>query len=374
MRPQPKRVLHVIRAMARAGAETWLMHALRRLDGKRIRLDFLVHTDQPCAFDEEIESRGCRIFRVCNPLHSFAYGHAVTRILRENAFDAVHSHVHHFSGYLMMLARMAGTHLRIAHSHNDTSHLDRAATQVRRGYLHLMKRWIRSHATRTVGVSRRAGESLFGAGWLRDPRSRLLYCGVDLAPFRTLPSRHEVREELGLESDDLVIGHVGRFDPQKNHGFLLDVTAQIMARRPNSRLLLVGEGPLRQAAEERVRALGVGGRVTFAGVRSDVPRMLAAMDVFLFPSHHEGLPLSLIEAQAAGLPCVISDAIAEETDVNVQSIERLSLLDSPARWAEAVLQAGTAGAQPPAHSLHTIENSPFDIRRSVEGLYELYGA
>ena len=114
MRPEPKRVLHVIRAMARAGAETWLMHALRRLDAQRVRLDFLVHTEQRCAFDEEIESRGCRIFRVCDPLHSFAYGHAVTRIFRENAFDAVHSHVHHFSGYLLMLARTAGISLRIA--------------------------------------------------------------------------------------------------------------------------------------------------------------------------------------------------------------------------------------------------------------------
>ena len=370
----PKRILHVLRGMARAGAETWLMHTVRRLDPQRVRFDFLVHTDKPCAYDEEIEARGCRILQLCEPLHSPAYARAVTQILWRNRYDAVHSHVHHFSGYLLMLARASRIPLRIAHSHNDTAHLDRTASWLRRGYLNVMECLIHSHANRWVGVSRQAGESLFGTDWLEDPRSRLLYCGVDLSPFRSLPSRQEVRAEFGIGEAELVIGHVGRFDAQKNHSFLIDVVAAIADRRPDCRVLLVGDGPLRQRIVDRTRELRIDHRVIFTGIREDVPRMLAAMDVFLFPSHHEGLPLSLIEAQAAGLPCVISDGITPEADLNAALIERLAVRQDPQRWAEAVLRASAPRGQTRLHCLETMEGSRFDIQQSVEGLYALYGA
>jgi glycosyltransferase involved in cell wall biosynthesis len=374
MLSRPKRVLHVIRAMGMAGTETWLMRALRRLDARRVRMDFLVHTAERWAYDEEIEALGSRIFRICTPLRSPAYATAVMRLLRQRSFDAVHSHVHHFSGYLLPLAKAACDALRIAHSHTDTSRADLAANPLRRCYLHLMKRSIRSYADRMVGVSGPAGESLFGANWLNDPRSRVLFCGVDPAPFLRLPGRAEARAEWGVGEDELVIGHVGRFEKPKNHLFLLDVAAEIARSRTNLRVLLVGDGGLVESIRERSRTLGIERNIIFAGAREDVPRMLAAMDVFLFPSHHEGLGLSLVEAQAAGLPCVISDVIPDEADINPGLIHRLALSSGPGIWAETVLRAPNGVLPDRRECFGTLENSRLNIERSVEGLYALYEA
>ncbi len=374
MRGQPRRVLHVFRAMMRGGAETWLMNTLRRIDRGRVRMDFLVHTQDVCAYDAEIESLGGRIFRVCEPLHSLAYARAVGSLLREHRFDAVHSHVHHFSGYLVALAAAANVPIRIAHSHNDTSHIDSSAGWLRRLYLELTERLVRCYASRMVGVSRLAGNSLFGAGWLRDPRSKLMHCGIDLSAFQRTPRRSEVRKEWGFGEQELVIGHVGRLASQKNHLFLVEVAAEVARRRPDTRVLLVGDGPLRLPVLERARQLGIEERVILTGVRQDVPRQMAAMDIFLFPSHHEGLPLSLVEAQAAGLPCVISDVISGEADVNPRLISRLALSEGPRPWAEAVLNASRTEVPARHYCVAAVEDGGFNIDKSAEDIYALYQA
>ncbi len=371
---QPRRVLQVFRGMMRGGAETWLMNTLRRIDRRRVRMDFLVHTQDVCAYDCEIESLGGRIFRVCEPLHSFAYGRAVTSLLRKRSFDAVHSHVHHFSGYLLSLAAAARVPLRIAHSHSDTSRIDRSAGWLRRRYLDVTERLIRRNANRLVAVSRLAGNSLFGNGWLGDPRSRLLHCGIELSAFEHLPTSSEARAEWGFNANELVIGHVGRLAPPKNHLFLIEVAAEVARRRPDIRVLLVGDGPLRLPVLERARQLGIEERVIVTGVRQDVPRQMRAMDVFLFPSHHEGLPLSLVEAQAAGLPCVISDVITDEADVNASLIRRLALDQGPHPWAEAVLSASRTEVPARDHCVEAVEDGGFNIDKSVEEIYALYQA
>jgi glycosyltransferase involved in cell wall biosynthesis len=360
--------------MARAGVETWLMHALRRADRQRLEMDFLVHTDQPCAYDEEILGRHSRILRCTAPRHSPLYAQEIVRLFGQHHYDAVHSHVHHFSGYLLWLARRAGVPLRIAHSHSDTSRQDAGAGWARGAYVRLAKHWIRACATDLVAASRVAGRALFGVDWDTDARQRVLHCGIDLAPFRDTPAREAARAALGIAPGELVVGHTGRFAAPKNHRFLAEIAAETALRHSSVRLLLIGDGPERTAMEQKLRDLNLLGKTIFAGARPDVPDRMQAMDVFLFPSLWEGLPLTVLEAQAAGLPCVISDIISRETDVAPGLVRRVPLTAGAGHWAAEVLAAAHQPAVNRAVALRAVEQSSFNILHSMEELYGLYHA
>ena len=179
---------------------------------------------------------------------------------------------------------------------------------------------------------------------------------------------------MGIPADAFVLGNVGRFHEQKNHDFLLQIAAETASREPRTVLLLVGDGALRPQIEAQAGALGIRGRVIFAGVRDDVHRiMLGAMDAFVFPSLYEGLGVVLIEAQAAGLPCLISNVIPKEADVSRRLIHRLNLSRPAADWATAVLQCRAAlSAADRAENLAMLECSTFDIRVSTRALEQLY--
>lgn len=368
----PVRILHVVGALNRGGVETWLMHVLRHIDRDRFRFDFLTHTEQPAAYDDEARALGARLIPCLRPARPLAYGRNFKRILREHGpYDVLHSHVHHFSGYTLRLAAQAGVPLRIAHSHSDTAAHESQARPARRAYLALMERWVRQHATAGLAASGQAAAALYGPDWQRDPRYRLLYCGIDPAPFHAPADRAACRAEFGLAADALVIGHVGSFKPVKNHAFLVEIAAEVVRREPRARFLLVGDGPLRPDIERRVQAAGLSDYVVFAGLRGDVPRLLrGALDVFLLPSLYEGLPVAGLEAQAAGLPLVLSDTITAEADVIPELVRHLALAAPAPAWAGALLAARPAVTA--ADALAQIENSRFTIAHSVRELEELY--
>lgn len=370
------RILHVNTGMDRGGVETWLVHVLRHIDRNRFRMDFLTQAPGPFAYNDEIRSRGGRILPGPGryPLGAFARGFA--RALRDfGPYDVVHSHLHHYTGFVLRLAHRHGVAVRIAHSHRDVSPGEARAGLAGRVRRALMARWIDRHATIGLAASRVAGAALFGSGWGRDPRWRTLYCGIDLAPFHAPVDRAAVRAGLGLPPDAFVIGHVGRFHPQKNHPFLVEVAAGVFERLPRARLLLVGGGALRPETERRVAAAGLGNRVIFAGVRDDIPLLMkGAMDVFLLPSLYEGLPLVLFEAQAAGLPCVLSDTVSDEADVAAGMIQRLSLEAPVERWVRAVLRAGDTPEGERSRALAAVGKSPFNILHGVAELERIYGS
>jgi glycosyltransferase involved in cell wall biosynthesis len=375
MTGRPRRVLQVVSVMNRGGVETWLMNVLRRIDPGRARMDFLVHTSAAGAYDKDLLDRGCKLIHCPDPVWSPTYWRSVCGALwRYGPYDAVHSHLHHFNGCFLELARRWGVPRRIAHSHSDTSRVDRSAGWARRSYLRLATGRIHSAATCLAAVSRVAARALFGEGWECDPRGVLMPCGIDLEPFQTLPERSAIRASLGIEAGEFVMGHVGRFVTAKNHAFLAEVASEVVRRLPGTRLLLAGDGPLRGEVESRLRELGLGRNVVFAGVRPDVPRLLAAMDVFVFPSLWEGLPLALLEAQAAGLPCVVSAAVTGEADVVHLLVHRLAVSSGVAEWAAAVLAAAAVRSPDRQAALSVVERSSFNINRSLEQLYALYDA
>lgn len=367
---RPLRVLHVVGAMNRGGVETWLLNVLRRLPRDEVALDVMIHTNQPAAYDDEVEALGATIHRNAHTGNPARYARDLYRILATApSYDVIHSHVHHYSGIVLATAMLAGVPVRIAHSHSDTRPADVQSSRSRRLYLSLTSGLIRRCATVGFACSGPAAASLFGDRWLDDPRWRVLYCGVDVTAYSSMPDRNGVRREFGLPSDAKIVIHVGRFDENKNHAFLVDVFAALLRHSPKVYLLMVGSGATRPMVDARVRAFGLQDRVRFCGARSDVARLLRAADVFVFPSLYEGLPLACLEAQAAGLPLAVSDSISKEVIVDPASVVRLQL-GAVDRWVEAIQRA--LRRRPAGTALAALKDSPFDVSASASALAEAY--
>lgn len=373
---RPVRVLHLFGRMNRGGAETFIMRVYRHIDRGKVQFDFAVHSPQPGHYDDEIRGLGGRIFVLPrpDPLRLPAYVQALKRLLgQEGPFIAVHSHVHFYSGIPLVAARLARVPLRIAHSHNTGDGKGQALP--RRIYRRWMRRLIFRNATHLLGCSRSACAALYGPECWQDDRVRVLHYCVELAPLESLPQdKKALRARVGLPGEGRLIGHVGRFDTQKNHRFLVEVFEALASRLPDARLILVGDGPLRPEIERLVASRGLQDRVSFLGVRADVPEIMGCLDVLLFPSLYEGLGLVLVEAQASAVPCVISDVVPEEADVVAPLIRRLSLSQPPSVWAEAVMEMQRKGRMiSPAQALELVSRSPFNICNSVRQLEKVYG-
>jgi glycosyltransferase involved in cell wall biosynthesis len=343
------------------------------MDPAHYAMDFLVLYHRAGAFAPEAQSLGCHVITSPEPHKPWqVWRHFAGMVRAYGPYDIVHSHVHHFSGLIVGMAAWHGVPLRVVHSHNDTRVIERHASSRRRFYLRLMKGWIQRFATHRIAVSRRAAEDLFGPDWTSDRRCGIIPCGIDVTAFAGADRRLATRQALGLAEDALVIGHVGRFQERKNHRFLLEIAAEAFARDANARLLLVGDGELKPVIEARAAELRIADRVVLTGARADVAALMQAMDVFVFPSRHEGLGLVLLEAQASGLPCVLSEDLPEEIDIVPALIHRLRLSAPPEFWAERILQAASAPRPKPEEALRAVYASEFEIHKSVARLHSMY--
>ena len=371
---KPVRVLHVVGAMNHGGVESWLMALLRHANRADVAMDFLVHTRETAAYDAEVRALGAGIFS-CGPVHRPGYVQDFNHVLRNcGPYDVLHSHVHWFSGLTTALARAHGIPLRIAHSHSDTTVPEASRGLIRAGYRMSMRRAISWAATDLLAASRVAAAALFGRLWASHARAKILYCGVDFDRFsrsNPLADRTSVRQELGLQPHDIVLGHVGSFGPPKNHPFLSSI-AQAAARK-NARVcaVCVGAGRLQQAVKARFQACGV--RAIFPGLRTDIPRVLRAMDAFVFPSLYEGLPLAVVEAQAAGLPCLVSTAVTREVECVPGLIRWLPLSAGADAWASAALEAAQQTPRTD-EGLAIMRRSPFSVDSSFEQMRAVYQA
>lgn len=370
------RVLHVVGRMHRAGVETWLMYLLRNF-GRQIQFDFLVHSHVPSEYDNEIRSLGGRIIPCTHPRNDpFLYTRRLRRILQsQGPYDVVHSHLREFSGWILTIAHRAGVPIRVAHCHNNLSQYYNQ-TRIHKLRMHVMRRLLNRHATLGLAASREAAASLYGACWEDDPRWRVLHYGVDLALFGSdpLPDRAEVRRELGIPADAFVVGHVGRFVKQKNQKFLIEIAAELVKREPAFRLLLIGEGETRPAVEGKVAEFGLSKWVIFAGSRADVPRLMkGAMDAFVLPSWWEGLPLVGIEAQAAGLPLLVSDCLTSEVNIVPDLVRRMPLALTASAWADALLAGRDNESRiDPRSAFDIVERTEFNVVNCSHSLLQLY--
>ncbi len=367
------RVLHALGTLNPGGVETWLMNVLRHVDRTRVQMDFCTFGTGKGVFAAEAESLGSTVHSCAIEKGAHSLGQRFREIVREGKYGVVHSHVHHFSGVLLRWAEAEGVPRRIAHSHSAQD--GKRTTFPRRLYRGVMVALIRRHATHCLAASRQAAAGLFGPQWESDNKIRVLHYGVDLRPFEQPVDPNEVRGEFGLPLGVPVVGHVGRFVEPKNHTFLIEIAREVIGRRPDCHFLLVGDGPLRPTVEAQTKALGLCKNIHFTGTRHDVPRLLrGAMDAFVMPSLWEGLPVGLIEAQAAGLPCVVSDRVTTEVALLAERVAFASITTGPELWSDILLGLLMKTAVQREGCLERVSKSDFAIESSVRRLEEVYGS
>jgi glycosyltransferase involved in cell wall biosynthesis len=365
---RPRRILHILHSMDRGGIETWLMHVLRAHDRGRARFELAVQ--KPGAYDDELAALGIPVHFLPPVAHRLAHVRALADLIRARRFDVVHSHMYYFSAVPLAVARWQGVPVRIAHCHTRARQagLDR----IRRGTHRLARRAIVALATAGIANSRDSAIELYGARWADDPRFDVVLCGFDFDRFRTRPSRSAARARLGLAEAATVVGHVGRFEPVKNHGFLVDVVGELRRRDPSVVCVLAGDGPERPAIERRVATAGLGDAFRFLGLRTDIPRVMAALDALLLPSRSEGFGIVALEAQAAGIPTVVSTGVPTDVDAVPDLVARISLDRGGAAWARLIEERIRAPRPDPAACLSRVAGGRFGIDHCLGRLYRIY--
>jgi glycosyltransferase EpsF len=326
------KVLQVIEKMDRGGAETLIMNIYREIDKKAVQFEFLVHDDAPAQYDQEIYNLGGKIHYLPKPnsVGLIKYQRYLTEFFgKHRYFHAVHSHIHHFSGVIMKIAKKNNLPVRIAHSHTSSDLKD--SSFIRNMYKTYMTFLIKNNATSLNYCSKIAALSLFGN---LDKKSQFMPNPVDLRRFAEIEcvDSYSVRKKYDFPLDKKIIGHIGSFTHPKNHNFLIDTLNSLISEERDWHLVLVGDGPLRQEIKNKVKDLGLDDNVTFFGVTNEVPLILKTFDVLVFPSFFEGLPTAIVEAQAAGIPSIISDTITTEVDMDLGLVETVSLLDTLDSW------------------------------------------
>lgn len=387
-------VLHVLGGVSLGGAESRIMDLYRQMNREEIQFDFLVHAAavkrgfqemrrtadeseeqnekddggvrKPEFYDEEIQAMGGHIyvlpkFKVYN---YFSYRKAVRAFFAAHReFQVVQGHMTSTAGIYLPIARRAGVPVVVAHARNAgvVKGLKGLAT-------HFFRRGLAKKADYCFACSVLAGQDVFGEAAMQAGQVKVIYNAIDVGRFTYDESvRQEVRARLGI-GGALVLGHVGRFEYQKNHPYLLEVFAAVCEKRKDAVLLLLGDGEDRPAMEEKCRQLGIAERVRFLGNCKDAWRYYQAMDFFLLPSFFEGLPGVLVEAQAAGLRCMVSDTVTREAKAT-DLVTYLSIEESPRRWAEKIfMQAGYVRRD----TAQELREAGFDVRTQAQGYRRFY--
>lgn len=362
---QPIRILQVFKGMNMGGAETMIMNIYRNVDRSIIQFDFIVHTSNKCYYDDEILSMGGKIYRAprFNVKNYWKYVKWWKCFFNEHQdYKIIHGHVRSSASIYLSLAKRRGL-TTLIHSHSMSS-----GTKYATLFKNILRYPIISAADYLFACSTNAGEWLYGKKACLKNKFKILNNAIDVEKYAfDNYEREQLRKEMNID-EKLVIGHVGSFRTPKNHDFLVNIFKVILDREPNALLLLVGDGELKEKIKDKVKRLNIAENVIFTGVRSDIPELLSVMDILVFPSLWEGLPVTLIEAQASGLPCVISDVITDEV-LLTPHVQSVSLLKSPEHWANLILSMDTTNRE--YYSKFIIE-SGFDIKETATKLTKFY--
>ena len=364
------RVLHVIGAMDRGGAETMIMNLYRAMDRTEVQFDFLVHEERECDYDAEILSLGGRIFRAprFNGVNYYAYRRVFRELFETHPeWLVVHGHIGSSAALYLTEAKRAGR-VAIAHSH---------AQNYMKG-LPCLAFKVLSYPTRNIadwflGCSEEACVDRFGPQVAQGERCFVLRNGIDLSRYAFDDAvRARMREELGVRSDAPVFCHVGRFTEVKNHAFLLDVFSLSKSEMPDAVLLLAGRGELEDEIRRNVDARGLADAVKFLGVRDDICDVLQAADVFVFPSRKEGLAIAVVEAQASGLPGLVSTGVPDVAVVS-KGVVHIDLAEGAQRWADLAIDLACGSqAVDRSRGVEEVRASGFGIEESAKWLDGFY--
>lgn len=369
---QPIRVLHIVGSMNVGGVETWLMQVLRHINRSKYQLDFCCLGGNAGFFAPEIKALGSQMHVLKLTCNLFDFNSQFSRILESGRYTVLHSHVQFFTGYILRQAFQCDVPTRIAHSHNTRD--GKRDTLGREAYRRIQRQWIKKYSTTRAAASSDAGHALFGKSDAKNQTKFVVIpLGLDLRPFEVSVNSNLIRTSLGIPQDAKVVGHIGRFDSPKNHTFLIDIARELIPQAQDIWFLLIGDGPLRGSIQTKIREFGLENRVILTGLRTDIVNLLlGAIDIFVMPSMHEGLPVVLVEAQAAGLPCIISTDITRDAEIVPGLVKFLSRAEGASKWAEVVRQRMVEKKMEREKTHAALRERHYDIEGAVEILTSLY--
>lgn len=370
------RVLHVFGSLVLGGIETWIVHMLRHKADFSVDHEVLLTKADIGPYEAEVRALGIPVHRVLTSQGKASWPGRFKRFLVDNGpFTAVHSHPGpHFTAVTLEAARRAGVPVRIAHSHSARSQSEGSDYPLHlRAARRIAVPWLRNVATRRIGITDLAIAEIAGERWKDDPAASVLIYGFDFSRFDGAGSRSgEIRTKLGIPADAPIVGHIGRFEPVKNHDLLLQAFEVCAAKIPDAHLVLVGKGRLEPAIREQARGLAAADRIHFAGTTEDVPAFMAMFDLFALPSFSEGLGIVVVEAQAAGTRALVSETTPSEASVVPGGVEVLPLAAGAEAWGDAMARLLREPPGDPAEWLDEVERSHFGIRRCIDELDAIY--
>lgn len=328
------KVLHVVSSLGSGGVGHLLLNYYKNMDRNKIKFDFIVHTKERGILEPIFESYNSSIYHVPSKHESF-FGNlkSIKEIIANGNYNVVHAHQGIMSFFPIYYAKKAGVKKRIAHSHEA-----RTTTNISKKLIHnILKPFLKRYSNYWFACGIDAGKILWGEDALKNGQVYIMKNAIDIKRFKFCSDvREKKRKELGIEKE-FVIGNVGRFEYPKNHEYLIKIFNEVYKKYKNAVLLLIGDGQLEGVVKKQVENYGLTDAVKFLGVRNDVNELLQAMDIFLLPSRWEGLPVVLVEAQAAGLKSLVSDTVTMEVKCT-NLLEYISLEKSPQYWANEILK------------------------------------
>lgn len=377
-KPTPIRVAQILGKMNGGGAEQVVMNYYRAIDRSKVQFDFFLFKSSKLVPAEEIKAMGGGLYLLCGFKNPVRYVRTLTALLRENGYNIVHCHLSTLSFLPLLAAKRAGVPVRIVHNHSTSGGGRELVRNIAKA---LFKPLARAFATHRFACSENAARWMFGSAYAaelseksipdgaRRKTVRIMRNAIDIGLFRfDGAKRSSFRGEFGVAGGTLFFGHVGRFCPQKNQRFLIDVFKEILRIHPNSKLIMAGIGEDMELIRAITAAAGISDKVVFAGQRPDADRLYSAIDCFLLPSNYEGLPVVGVEAQCAGLYCIFSDRVTREAKVS-GGAQFLSLKTSPADWACAAVGCARLRNEKAAEQ---VAAAGYDINAEAEKLCGFY--
>lgn len=343
------------------GLENYMKNLIDYKNNQNVHFDFAV-SFPTMVYEDEYAEEGIRTYHLPNfKINPIGYYRAIKRILKENKYDAVYYNMMSAANILpLVAASRSGIKMIVAHAHNNGV----PKGLVRRILNSFNKRITRKYATKLWANSLDSAQWMFG----QVNNVTIIQNAVDTYRLSfNFDKRQVIRKELGVK-DSFVVGNIGRFEEQKNHYFLIDIFSEIVKMNKNSLLMLVGKGVLEEQIREKVHRLGLDEKVMFLGERRDIDLLLQGMDVFILPSLFDGLPLALLEAQSAGLPCFASTAIPSEAGF-IPAFYQLNLANNPKEWATTILSNKNCNR---AEMSNMMNQSVAEIRNQAPKICQLF--
>ena len=355
------RVAQIVGKMNRGGVEAVVMNYYRAIDLERVQFDFFVDETSSFPQREEIALSGGGIYLIPPYTRPIRMIRTLVRLFRKNQYSVVHSHLNTMNILPLFAAWLSGVRVRICHNHSTAHPGEHGKTLLK----YALRPFARIFATHYFACGETSARWMFGSRLFDRNTIHLLPNAIDFSKFGfSSQNRSDVRAELGIATNDYVVGHIGRFIFQKNHAFLLRIFEALLSLRPNAILLLAGEGELLEKSRAQATAMGIESRILFLGGRDDTNRLYSAMDVFCLPSYYEGLPVVIVEALSNGLSCVISDHVTKE--LNAFSVQQLSLNQDAFLWAVTLINAQRSGSVSQTLADH------YDVRLTAPRLEAFY--